>query len=521
LDAVVNAGAPPQVEAVTFAKDSAVAAAGPGEASGGIADGGGMFTITNGPDVTVMAGTFDEDVALAPSGTPAASGGIATGGGADLGSNAGTFSLLDATLIANRASATGAGGIASGGGLSAGGPPKAPFLLQNDTLDANAVEGLGAQSGGGNLASGATDVENTIVADGRGPAGFENCSGGATSLGHNIDSLDECGFSASGDQVNTDPQLGPLQANGGPLATQAPAVAGPAVDAGSNSGCPVVDARGVARPQGSACDIGAYELAPPVVATLPATSVGETTATLNGRAVDPDAAGASISVQYGPTTAYGTTLPLASLNALIPPSFPREFSVPLLPVPSMLPRAVSGLTPGMTYHFRVVGSDPDGTVFGGDQTFTTTTPPTPLPALPAPVLSQLRISPSRIHVASGNGPSIAATKRRRGAEVSYRDSQAGVTTFTILARRGGFQVGGRCQAKRPRHSHGRPHRCPRYVALGTFTHTDAAGTDSFHFSGRLGGKPLRAGSYRLQARARNGAGLRSAVETASFRVTHS
>jgi hypothetical protein len=519
LDAVVNAGAPPRAEGVTFDKDSAVAAAGPGEAGGGIADGGGMFTITNGPAVTVMAATFDEDVALAPSGTPAASGGIATGGGADLGSNAGTFSLLDATLTANRAAATGAGGIASGGGLSAGGPPKAPFVLQNDTLDANAVEGLGAQSGGGDLASGDTDVENTIVANGRGPAGLENCSAGATSLGHNIDSLDECAFTASGDQVNTNPRLGPLQANGGPLETQAPAVTSPAVDAGSNSGCPVVDARGVARPQGAACDVGAYELAPPVLTTLPATAVGETTATLNAKALDPDAAGARISVQYGTTTAYGATLPLVSLDA-IPQPLPVEFSMPPLPAPSMPSIALSGLTPGTTYHFRVVGSDPDGTVFGGDETFTTIPTPStgPPPAPLAPVLSGLRISPSRIRVASGHGPSIAAAKRRRGAKVSYRDSQAGVSTFTILARRAGFQVGGHCQTRHLRHGHGRLRRCSRYLALGTFTHGDTAGANGFIFSGRLGGKPLPTGSYRLQAQARNGAGQRSAVEAVAFRI---
>jgi predicted outer membrane repeat protein len=54
-----------------------------------------------------------------------------------------------------------------------------------------------------------------------------------------------------------DPKLGTLADNGGPTRTIALLAGSPARNAGA--GCPATDQRGVARPQGSACDVGAYE----------------------------------------------------------------------------------------------------------------------------------------------------------------------------------------------------------------------------------------------------------------------
>ncbi|MEX2211078.1 MAG: ABC transporter substrate-binding protein, partial [Gaiellaceae bacterium] len=59
-----------------------------------------------------------------------------------------------------------------------------------------------------------------------------------------------------------DPQLGPLQDNGGPTQTRLPALASPAIDAGSNADCPGTDQRGESRPQNGTCDIGAVERSP-------------------------------------------------------------------------------------------------------------------------------------------------------------------------------------------------------------------------------------------------------------------
>jgi cysteine-rich repeat protein len=68
-------------------------------------------------------------------------------------------------------------------------------------------------------------------------------------------SNDQVGSSAS----PVDPLLDSLQDNGGSLPTQALFEDSPAVNAGDNASCAATDERGVSRPQGPACDIGAYE----------------------------------------------------------------------------------------------------------------------------------------------------------------------------------------------------------------------------------------------------------------------
>lgn len=107
---------------------------------------------------------------------------------------------------------------------------------------------------------------NTLVANNT----FANCGRSTQtepihSLGHNLDSGTTCEFiPAQGDLVSTNPQLGPLQNNGGQTMTHALLSGSPAIDTGSNTNCPAVDQRGVPRPQGASCDIGAYELQPGV-----------------------------------------------------------------------------------------------------------------------------------------------------------------------------------------------------------------------------------------------------------------
>ena len=64
-----------------------------------------------------------------------------------------------------------------------------------------------------------------------------------------------------------DPLLAPLANNGGFSYTMALLAGSPAIDTHAGIGCPAADQRGVARPIGAACDIGAHEgpPAPPVV----------------------------------------------------------------------------------------------------------------------------------------------------------------------------------------------------------------------------------------------------------------
>jgi predicted outer membrane repeat protein len=111
--------------------------------------------------------------------------------------------------------------------------------------------------GGGIYNSDTVSLRNTIVANS--PSGG-NCSGTITNGGNNLDSGDTCGWgSNNGSLSNIDPKLGPLAANGGPTQTMALLPGSPAINAGADPGCPATDQRGVARPQGAHCDIGAYE----------------------------------------------------------------------------------------------------------------------------------------------------------------------------------------------------------------------------------------------------------------------
>jgi hypothetical protein len=96
------------------------------------------------------------------------------------------------------------------------------------------------------------------------PGAGGNCAGtGFVSLGGNLSSDASCtAFTPPTDINNTNPLVGPLQNNGGSTPTHALLIGSPAVDAGVAANCPTTDQRSVARPQGTACDIGAFEFVP-------------------------------------------------------------------------------------------------------------------------------------------------------------------------------------------------------------------------------------------------------------------
>lgn len=95
--------------------------------------------------------------------------------------------------------------------------------------------------------------------------------------------------------------------------------------------------------------------------TNAATAVGNTTATLNGIV---NAAGSSttVSFEYGTSTSYGTTV--TALQSPVTGTANTAVSA-----------AITGLTPGLNYHFRVKAVSGGGTTYGSDLTFTTLQPP--------------------------------------------------------------------------------------------------------------------------------------------------
>ncbi len=339
-------------------------------AAGGTAGGeGGGIDLRSGTGDTLTNVTIANNLFTADD--PTAMTGLAEGGGISLRTPG--VKLVNATVADNKVSANVmSGGIAVGGGVSVG----AAATILNSTIASNtsSASGTGLASQGGDLWTGAqVDFKNSIVANGSVANGGQNCfldppGGSIVSDGHNIEDLDMCGFDGPGDQVNAGPALQPLADNGGPVQTMALQPGSPAIDAGDNDGCPRTDARGVPRPVGPACDVGAFEVATPSAATDSATGVGIAAATLNGTATNPDLAGGTVSFQFGKTTAYGSQTapqPIAAITS------DARVSV-----------VVGGLAPGTTYHVREVVTNAVATSLGTDLTFTTSSTPAPPPAPP-------------------------------------------------------------------------------------------------------------------------------------------
>ena len=103
-------------------------------------------------------------------------------------------------------------------------------------------------------------------------------------------------------------------------------------------------------------------------------------------------------------------------------------------------------------------------------------------------------------------PSVTVkSSHKTGTKISYAENHAATATFTVRRATAGIKNGHGVCVKPPK---GKPvkrsRRCTRYVAVGTFTRTDRAGANKFFFTGRVRGKMLKAGSYRLDATPRSG-----------------
>ena len=113
---------------------------------------------------------------------------------------------------------------------------------------------------------GTLHIGNTILNAGTG-ANIVGGSGTVISHGYNLSSDNGGGFlTATGDQINTDPMLGPLQNNGGPTFTHELLTGSPAINAGDPNFTPppFYDQRGPGydRVVDGRIDIGSFEVQP-------------------------------------------------------------------------------------------------------------------------------------------------------------------------------------------------------------------------------------------------------------------
>jgi hypothetical protein len=155
---------------------------------------------------------------------------------------------------------------------------------------------------------------------------------------------------------------------------------------------------------------------------------------------------------------------------------------------------------------RILGSAPDI----GAYEFV---PPAVLLAT-AGTLQSLSLSPSAFRPAKKGEAIFSARKKRKapiGTTVTYSLSAAGTVEFSAERRLPGRKVGKRC-VKQTRANRTKK-KCSRFKRVkGGFTHSGQGGQNRFKFSGRIAGKGLKPGRYRLTGK------TGSVSKRASFRI---
>jgi len=165
--------------------------------------------------------------------------------------NEGLAKVINSTLSGNRAQES---TLSSGGGIL----NRGRLDLVQSTLAYNEA----SSSGGGLSNEGSLSLVNTLLAGSI--SGNCDMTQAISSLGHNLDSDGTCGLGAATDLSGVDPRIDALAPHGGPTITHGLLLGSPAVDRGKDLRAAGVttDQRGIARPQGNAFDIGAFETAP-------------------------------------------------------------------------------------------------------------------------------------------------------------------------------------------------------------------------------------------------------------------
>ncbi|HEX6739085.1 MAG TPA: choice-of-anchor Q domain-containing protein [Vicinamibacteria bacterium] len=189
--------------------------------------------------------------------------------------------VTNSTFVGNRATTVCDGCYSVGGGIANSGATS--FTLSHVTVTGN----FAGWTGGG-IASGATGtsvrasvIANNTAADGGHTWNIgHNCTGTMNNAGGNVQwptlhPTDSNDRPCSGGITFVNPQLGTLGDYGGPTQTIPPLPGSPLINA-IGSGCPPpsTDQRGIARPQGAGCDIGAHEWRPAADLALTKTALG-------------------------------------------------------------------------------------------------------------------------------------------------------------------------------------------------------------------------------------------------------
>jgi hypothetical protein len=153
---------------------------------------------------------------------------------------------------------------------------------------------------------------------------------------------------------------------------------------------------------------------------------------------------------------------------------------------------------------RVLGAAPDIGAFEFA--------PQPVVSLTAGQIQSLSATPQKFRAANIGGAIVSAKKKAPIATtVTYSLSAAATVTFSAERKLPGRKVGKRCV--KPTKANRTKRRCSRFKPVkGSFTHAGQAGQNRFKFSGRLNGKALKPGRYRLVGK------TGSVSKAASFKI---
>lgn len=216
------------------------------------------------------------------------------------------ITIEDSTLSANTTDGRGGAVYAALGAIT----------VTNSTISANAS---GAGAGSLDVDAEPVTLRHATVVDSSGLFTDEieapALDAFASIVGTVTDATFDCALGAAPTVVSTvtgdatcggtvaDPQLGPLGDNGGPTPTRLPAATSPAGGLVALAACTVVttDQRGVARPQGAACDAGAVEFAesPGPVCTVTGTAASDVLVGSGGADVICAGAGNDLILAFG------------------------------------------------------------------------------------------------------------------------------------------------------------------------------------------------------------------------------
>ena len=470
---------------------------GPGGSGGGLGESGaGARSLTdllvdgNTAGSGANGGTYTGSASAGPFYGSGDGGAAGLGGGLDL--RVDPTTLARATITANKLGTAGAPGPRPGASVLA-------------TVGAAGA----APSGAAVYGAASTRVVGSIFAFNLPPGPY--CGGALTDAGNNLDWHGDpiC----PGPGIVADLGLGPVADNGGISLSRRLLPGSPAIDAYS---CTVgTDQRGVARPTGAKCDIGAYEVAAPIVTDVTATPT--TTGWTLSAKVTPNGLG-SVVFDYGTGVAYGTTTPVQKLSG----GLAQVVSAP-----------ITGLATLTTYHFRARVTSTDGNATSPDEDFTTTgnagggVTPGGLEDKTAPALSKVKVSPSTFAVGKGRTAQNAGTKVASGTTLKFTLSEAASVKLTFERVTTGKKVKSRAKkGKKPKTTckaakhppTKRSARCTLYRAAGFLARKGATGANSVKFTGRIGSKALKPGVYRLTVFAIDGAANRSKTAVAKFTV---